>query len=231
MKKICMIAHRGYSAVYPMNTALAFQKAAEHHSGGAETDIRVTRDGVLVCSHNPEAVLQDGTELQVADSTYAQLTAQPLKNLKTDDEVYLCTFERYLEIMREHGMICFIELKGVFTDAQEKQVMDMIDRVYDVSRCILQSFEFDNLLRIHAAYPALPLMFTYGTRQHDYERCFAHGISIDVDQYVMTDKMIADFHGHGLEVAVWTCNTQESMDRVRAMGVDYIESDVFGGEA
>ena len=80
--------------------------------------------------------------------------------------------------------------------------MDMIDRVYDASRCILQSFEFDNLLRIHAAYPALPPMLTYGAGQRDDERCFAHGISIDVDQYVMTDKMIADFHAHGLEAAV-----------------------------
>ena len=96
MKKPCMIAHRGYSAAYPMNTALAFQKAAERHSGGAETDNCVTRDGALVCSHNPEAVLEDGTELQVADSACAQLTAQPLKNLKTDDEVYLSVYLRAL---------------------------------------------------------------------------------------------------------------------------------------
>ena len=234
MKKVCMIAHRGYSYAYPENTALAFEKAAEHLSGGAETDVRVTRDGVLVCSHNSAAVLKDGTELPICEATYAELTAQPLKNLKTEDEVYLCTFERYLEIMREHDMICFIELKGLFTDEQEKQVMDTIKRVYDVSRCILQSFQCDNLLRIHAAYPELRLMLTYGARQRDeggYECCFAHGVSIDADQYVLTEKLIEDFHAHGLDVAVWTCNTRESLERVLAMGVDFIESDVFGGAA
>lgn len=230
MKSICMIAHRGYSARYLQNTELAFSKAAEHGSGGAETDIRVTQDGVLVCSHNAEAVLQDGTELQVAQSTYAQLTAQPLRNPKTQDEAYLCTFERYLEIMKEHDMICFIELKGVFTDAQEKQVMDTIERVYDVSQCILQSFQFDNLIRIHQVYPSLPLMFTYGTAQRDYERCFDYGFSIDADQYVITEKMVEDFHARGLSVGVWTCNTRESLERCRALEVDYIESDVFGGK-
>lgn len=229
MKKICMIAHRGFSGKYLQNTELAFEKAAENQSGGAETDIRMTRDGVLVCSHNAEAVLQDGSEWIVSESTLAQLTAQPLKNDKTEDAVYLCTFRRYLEIMKKHGMICFIELKGHFSDAQEKAVMDMIEEVYDLSKCILQSFDFDNLIRIHQAYPSLPLMFTYGTAQREWERCFEYGFSIDVDQYVITQEMVDAFHDHGLEVAVWTCNTRESIDRIRAMNVDYIESDLFGG--
>lgn len=55
-KEICMIAHRGYSGKYLQNTELAFVQAARHGSGGAETDIRITSDGVYVTSHNPEAV-------------------------------------------------------------------------------------------------------------------------------------------------------------------------------
>ena len=35
-KKICMIAHRGFSANYPDNTEIAFIKAAENGSGGAD---------------------------------------------------------------------------------------------------------------------------------------------------------------------------------------------------
>ncbi len=60
---ICMIAHRGYSGKYHENTELAFTKPAEHGSGGAETDIRVTKDGVYVCSHNSSIILEDATEL------------------------------------------------------------------------------------------------------------------------------------------------------------------------
>ena len=43
---VCMIAHRGYSSRYFQNTESAFIGAAKHGSGGAETDIRVTSDGV-----------------------------------------------------------------------------------------------------------------------------------------------------------------------------------------
>lgn len=226
---ITMIAHRGYSGKYLMNTELAFTKAAEHASQGAETDIRMTKDGVLVCSHNREAVLKDGTELIVADSTFTELTAQPLKNNLTDDDVYLCTFKRYLEIMKENNMICFVELKDSFADEQVADVFKMVKEVYDIKKCLLQSFDFDNLIRIHNLCPELQVMLTYGTSERNYERCFDYGFSLDVDQFAVTDKMIKEFHDRGLEVALWTANTKEDFERCKKMGVDYIESDFFGG--
>ncbi len=230
MNGICMIAHRGYSGKYHQNTELAFIRAAEHGSGGAETDIRVTRDGALVCSHDAGITLCDGTALTVAENDLAALISRPLKNMKTDDAVYLCTFERYLEIMKRYGMICFIELKGAFTDAQERRVMETIARTYDMKKCILQSFQFDNLVRVRNAWPDLPLMYTYGASQRGYECCFDYGISIDADYNRLTEEMVRAFHSRGLEVGAWTCNTPESLALCRALGVDYIEADVFGGE-
>ncbi|MCQ2472408.1 MAG: hypothetical protein MJ147_10280 [Clostridia bacterium] len=226
---ICMIAHRGYSGKYLMNTALAFKKAAEHGSHGAETDIRMTKDGVLVCSHNREAVLKDGTELIVSDSTFEELTSQPLLNKLTDDDVYLCTFKEYVEIMKENNMICFVELKGSFTDSQIIAVFDVVKEIYDIKMCSLQSFDFDNLVRIHKLMPDLKVMFTYGSGERDYQRCFDYGFSLDVDYNVVTEQMINEFHERNLEVALWTANTPEAFERCKSLGVEYIESDYFGG--
>ena len=229
MNNICMIAHRGFSEKYFQNTELAFTKAAENKSGGAETDIRMTKDGVLVCNHNRDAILQDGTSLVISESTYAELTAQPLKNTLTDDDVYVCTFRRYLEIMRDNNMICFVELKDEFTDEQIVDVFKMVDEVYDLSKCILQSFDFDNLVRTHKLCPELGIMLTYGKSESHYERCFEYGFSIDADYNIVTDKMIEDFHSRNLLVAIWTVNKKDDFDRCRKMDVDFIESDVFGG--
>ena len=71
---VCFIAHRGYSGKYLQNTEEAFIEAVRHGSGGIETDVRVTKDGVLVVNHNDEAVFEDGTELLVAEATYEELT-------------------------------------------------------------------------------------------------------------------------------------------------------------
>ncbi|MBQ2965178.1 MAG: hypothetical protein IJE14_11020 [Clostridia bacterium] len=229
MSNICMIAHRGYSSKYPDNTAVAFKKAAENRSGGAETDVRLTKDVVLVTNHNEEATFFDGTEMLVSEHTFEELTAKPLLNEKSDDVVYLCTFKEYLEIMKENGMVCFIELKGSYTDEQVKAVFDLAAEVYDLSKCILQSFDFDNLIKAREMFPDLPLMFTYGTAQNNYERCFDYGIAIDADRVVITQEMVDEFHAHGLEVGVWTVNTADELARISALGVDYIESDVFGG--
>ncbi len=226
-KKVIMIAHKGYSGKYPENTALAFKMAGEHGSGGAETDVRMTKDGVYVTHHNDDIHFADGTECLISEHTFAELTQKPLKNDTTADEVYLTSFKEYLEILRDYNMICFIELKGPYTAEQVKGVFDLAASVYDLKKCILQSFSFENLLEARSLFPELPLMWTYGQSESHYERCFEHGFSIDVDQYVVTRQMLEDFHARGLEVGVWTVNDEERVAFFKAMGVDYIESDYY----
>lgn len=227
-KKICMIAHRGFSANYPDNTEIAFIKAAENDSGGAETDVRITKDGILVTNHNDEVVFEDGTELLVAEATYEELTAKPMKNKKSDDVVYLCTFRRYLEIMKENDMVCFVELKGEFPEEKVREMFETVEEVYDLSKCIMQSFEFENLIRAREMFPDLPLMLTYGSNETGYERCFEYGFSLDAEYKIITAEMIKEFHDRNLEVALWTVNDKEALDYCKSLGVDYIESDCFG---
>ena len=45
------IAHRGYKALYPENTMGAFKGAVECGANAIETDIHLTKDGVVVLSH------------------------------------------------------------------------------------------------------------------------------------------------------------------------------------
>ncbi len=229
-KKVCMIAHRGYSSRFQPNTERAFIEAARHGSGGAETDIRFTRDGVYVTNHDPDVRYADGTRLMIADHSFAELTEKPLLNEHSEEELYLCTYKRYLEIMRDNGMICFVELKGSYTEEQVKEVFDIAEAVYDLKKVIFQSFDFNNLLQARRLFAELPIMYTYGSCETHYERCFEHGFSIDCDQYIITREMIDEFHAHGLEVALWTVNDRERLDYCLSLGVEYIESDVFGGE-
>ena len=226
---ICFIAHRGYSGRYQMNTEEAFLKAVEHGSGGIETDVRVTADGVLVVNHDDEAKFADGTELDIATSTYAELTAKPLLNKFTDTELHLCTFKRYLEICREGNMVCFIEFKGVFTNEQINEAFIMAGEVYDLKMCSLQSFEFDNLIRTHEAFPELQIMLTCGEMNADVDRCLEYGFDIDMYYGICTPEIVKKFRDKGLKVALWTANTKEALDACIALDVDYIESDFFSG--
>ena len=229
--KICMIAHTGFSAKYYRNTESAFLHAPLNGSGGAETDIRVTADNVYVLNHDPVTRFADGTVLDVATSTYAQLSAKPLLNTLNDEVVYICTLRRYLEIMRDNNMVCFVEMKGVFSDEQIKGAFSLLEEVYDLEKCIFQSFQIDNLLRARSFFPKLPLMYTYGKGEAEkgYQVCLDNGISIDADYELVTEKMISDFHAKGLYAACWTVNSKEVLDRLKVLDLDFIESDCFGG--
>jgi glycerophosphoryl diester phosphodiesterase len=49
---ILNIAHRGYSGKFDENTMLAFRKAIEYKADGIETDVQMSKDGVLILIHD-----------------------------------------------------------------------------------------------------------------------------------------------------------------------------------
>ena len=46
-----VIAHRGYKAKYPENSIQAFEAAVEAGAQALETDLHLSKDGVVVLSH------------------------------------------------------------------------------------------------------------------------------------------------------------------------------------
>lgn len=49
-----VIAHRGFSAGHPENSLEAFEAAIAAGADAIETDVRLSRDGVAMCSHDPD---------------------------------------------------------------------------------------------------------------------------------------------------------------------------------
>ncbi len=226
-ENVVMIGHRGYSSKHVDNTAESFIAAAEHGSKGVETDVRITKDGMYVLSHDSDVTFFDGTKAVVSETNYADLIKKPLKNEYTDADVYLCSLKEYLEICKEHNMICFIELKGKFDNAQIKEVFDYIAMYYDLNMCELQSFDFDMLIEAQKMFPELHFMLTWGKDRGDYSRCFEYGFDIDAQYGSLSPKMVKEFHERGLKVAAWTCNDPISLHYCYWYSLDYIESDVY----
>ena len=118
-------------------------------------------------------------------------------------------------------------VKKRFPDEKIHEAFRMAEEVYDLSMCSLQSFDYDNLLRAHAAFPALNIMLTCWEHNTDVDRCLTDGFDIDMDYRNVKDNTIEQFHAKGLKVGLWTANTEEALAFCLARNVDYIESDVF----
>ena len=222
------VAHRGYSRAHLGNTEPAFAAAAEMGFYGIETDIRKTKDGVLVCNHDETVKYADGDEKAVSQTTYAELISKPLKNDKSEEDIYLCTFERYLEICKSGDKVAVIELKEDFSAADLLLILATVDAIYDRERVSVISFYFDPLLRIREADPEVELQYLSETKGDPiFDRCLEENISIDVRQSILTRRMVKRFHEAGLTVNTWTVNKEFDRNIVRIKGVDYITTDLF----
>jgi glycerophosphoryl diester phosphodiesterase len=219
------IAHRGYSQCHPDNTAVSFTAAAKERFAAIETDVRATSDGVPVCSHDPEVKYADGTVLTVASCTFAELKAKPLKNDRSDEVVYICTFAEYLDICREGGKTAIIELKGIMNDDTLAAVLAEVDRHYAREKSVLIGFDWDNLVRLKQMDASLNLQYLSSKLgDPNFDRCIEQGISVAVNYKILTKSLVKKFHNKGLDVNVWTVKSAAVRNRARRLGVDYITS-------
>ncbi|SPQ22049.1 4f77f2eb-8825-449f-ad3f-0b487ff4e79b [Thermothielavioides terrestris] len=67
------IGHRGYNAAFPENTMAAFQGAVAAGAHAIETDLHLSRDGVVVLSHDATLKRCYGTPERIADCDWAHL--------------------------------------------------------------------------------------------------------------------------------------------------------------
>lgn len=68
------IAHRGGALLYPENTLFAFEQAVtRHHTQMIETDVQLTRDGVVVVAHDDTVDRCTDGHGDVRDLTFADL--------------------------------------------------------------------------------------------------------------------------------------------------------------
>ena len=72
MTRPLVIAHRGASGERPENTLSAFERAVEQAADMIETDLHLSRDGVVVIHHDPE-LERLGLESEIRDHTASEL--------------------------------------------------------------------------------------------------------------------------------------------------------------
>lgn len=106
-----LVGHRG-SIWGVENTKDAFINGAKKGYHYLETDVKVTKDGYLVCWHDDNLTKASG-QPAIADNTLSYLKS--LKLTQTRDGVtytgYLTTFEEYLDICKEYGVKPLVEFK------------------------------------------------------------------------------------------------------------------------
>jgi glycerophosphoryl diester phosphodiesterase len=237
--KTLVIAHRGGSKESTENTIEAFQRAGRIGADGIETDIRLTRDGVVVIYHDDifgrvEGLPKPLQTRLVADMTYGELRASPLAPVGDDSSKrYVPTFEDLL-IKVKTGLLN-VELKRCpkFDDLVDKTIVILKNYPQVFDRLVLEApdlktaeklrKELGDRLKLHIN-PGYDTSVTYQESLEKVLKFRPHSISVNYKKVSL--ELIERAHNSGVEVWAWTLDSPEWAQALRTLGVDAIKTDV-----
>jgi glycerophosphoryl diester phosphodiesterase len=249
-KRILVEGHRGARWVLPENTIPAMHHAMEMGADVLEMDLSVTRDNILVLSHDsvmnpaickgPEGMSRVIRELTLAelkqfDCGWAPNPAFPFQQalpgtrMPTLEEV----FEEFAPIP---GIEFNIETKidprrPEFTPSPEeftRLLVDMIRKFKLEDRVIIQSFDFRTLLVARQLAPEIRRSALLGAGEESFvetSRRAGNAPIVSPNLRLITAEKVKEAQAAGLKVVAWTANTPAEWQAVIDAGVDSIITD------
>jgi glycerophosphoryl diester phosphodiesterase len=216
MSDIILYGHRGGGDPYPDSTLASYTWGINWGADSVEPDLYLTKDGVLVVSH-------DNIAAGYANTTYADaLAANP--NLLTFDQIIEFVKAQSIETGRNIGIIP--ETKSTDYATSEAVIKALVDHDFtDPGRVVIQSFSATNLKQLHDTIMPqygvdIPLaQLASGISNPAQTATYADIIAPSVGSFTAAD--VAAAHAAGLQVVAWTLTGAESdIQKLVDMGVD-----------
>lgn len=213
-----LIAHRGFHLASPQNSLSAFRAAGERGFWAIETDVRRSRDGVLVCCHNDTVdSLYDGTG-RIEELSWEELSRLRYREAPGEG---MPLFREYLAACREGGALPFIETK---TDDVE-QVLGEALSWFPPEELIVSSIQFSHLLAARAACGGVFLHHIFSTpeQMRQLAELGSCGVSYRYDHLEEVPAgLLEETHRAGVLVCLRAGDTPETVRRMIELGLDYI---------
>lgn len=216
------IAHRGASKKEPENTMRSFRRALSLGFTFIECDAHVCKTGELVVMHDETVNRTTNGRGKIHHKTFKEL-------LELDDGKgeHIPKLQQVVELV--HGKARLdIELKGKGTGAA---VAYMLAGYYAAgwkpSDFFITSFSKKELLSFRKIDEVTQVGYLVGLNIFGVI-CFAkkiHAHSINPSYYQVTEHFVRRAHKNGFKVFVYTVDTHEGAEKMKAMGVDGVFSD------
>ncbi|KAI1270915.1 PLC-like phosphodiesterase [Xylaria sp. FL0933] len=228
------IGHRGFSAAAPENTMAAFKAAIEAGAEALETDLHLTRDGVVVLCHDQTLLRCYGNKAKVCDLDWSEISR--LKTLREPRQPMprLIDLLEYLEQPGLEDIRLMLDIK-THDDAEEivKRTAEALSSMSSrrpwntrVTPCCWNA-TYIKLSMIH-----LPdYHITHVGFSIPYARCLTGipNISFSIKQQILASfsgqRFLQDMKQLGIPVYVWTVNEESRMEWSIRKGLSGIITD------
>jgi glycerophosphoryl diester phosphodiesterase len=236
-----VVAHRGSSYALAEHTLGAYLRAIDEGADALECDVRLTRDGHLVCVHDRtvdrtssgRGVVSefDLDDLQGFD--FGSWHSPPDRYVEERDstEAPVLTLDRLLGVVEETGVRLLIETKHPtrYAGLVEQKLVGLLTEhgmQGAGSPATVMSFATLALRRIRLLAPALPTVQLYKrvpTLRRDGSLPVVADVSGPGITVVRADPgYVRRVHARGRQVYVWTVDEPADIDLVLSLGVDAV---------
>ncbi len=223
------IAHRGFSGKYPENTMLAFQKAIEAGADGAELDVHLTKDNVVVVIHDERIDRTTDGEGFVDDYTYEELSrfdaSAAFRGVYGFNKIP--TLREYFELVKPvEGFITNIELKTSENEYPgiEEAVLELIKEFGLEDRIIISSFNHYSVMRFKALAPEIRCGYLVGSWIYNFgEYAKTRGVECVHPRFnSLNEQSVSEIKSQGVQINTWTVNDPEDVERLYNLGIDAV---------
>lgn len=225
-----LIAHRGYSDLYPENTMLAFKEAINKGFDGIETDVHKTKDGYLVLCHDEKINRTSDGKGYIKDMTYQELLKYNFNNKMDVINQKIPLLEELLDLCKDKNIILDIELKTdkIKYPNLESEVYDMIKDKGMLSHVIFSSFNIDSLFEMREIDSSLYLGYLYEEEYQKYKKLtIDNNFHAHPKEIFLNDEEINDYINAGLDVNTWTIKNDLRCHYLSELGVNMIISNKY----
>ncbi|MDD7588268.1 glycerophosphodiester phosphodiesterase [Bullifex porci] len=223
-----IIAHRGFSGIYPENTMLAFKKAIEIGADGIELDVHLSKDGQVMIIHDEALKRTTGLDGVISDYTRAELEKISAGKTKNDEFGFtpIPSLEEYLAFMAEHkDKFTNIELKTapVYYPEIEEKTLELV-RKFDLEKNIIySSFNWLSIERMQrlGTISETGLLFSGMKLYNQAHIIKSLGINyFHPDFNDLTDEIVKSYLDNKVGLNVWTVNEIEDMKVCLSWDID-----------
>ena len=232
-----IFAHRGANKEAAENTRAAFDKALTYPIDGMETDIQLSRDAVSVLWHDRFLIKLRHPSKHIDDFDFRELqemnfAAHFSSSAKPEGIVRLSDF---MHEYRNRTRL-LLEIKNREWEERHRheikvrQTLELVGQVGD-DRIIVSSFNLDSLVYAQQCRPGFPLVYNFEEEQtlQDAKHAlaahsFLHGLCLPIA--TLDAAFVELLQGLEKSIAVYTCNSDEEINKALQLGVDILISDI-----
>jgi glycerophosphoryl diester phosphodiesterase len=206
-------AHRGSSGENPEMTRLAYSAAITEGADGFECDVRLSRDGQIVCFHDATTKRITGKRLRISRTNLREL--QGIHEVLTLDELL------NLAISAKKDLLIETKHPNVFGGRIERVVLELLKAKSTEIRgagieVIVMSFSSFAIGRVKSKWDFCKVTKYYLSARLSKRKFLALNIDL-VARYPSLVKRLQD---RGSRVFVWTVNEESEFKICKALKVD-----------